>query len=110
MLICCHTRYVELRLGEVEPTNITLQLADRSVKIPRGIVKDVSVQVDKFYFLVDFVVLDTQLVVNQGTRFSVILGRPFLATANAIIHCRGGLMMLSFGNMTVNLNIFNVIK
>ena len=58
----------------------------------------------------DFVVLDTQLVVNQGTRFPVILGRPFLATANAIIHCRGGLMTLSFGNMAVNLNILNVIK
>ena len=40
----------------------------------------------------------------------MILGRPFLATPNAIIHCRGGLMTLSFGNMTVNLNIFNVIK
>ena len=49
-------------------------------------------------------------MVNQGTQFPVILGRPFLATANAIIHCRGGLMTLSFGNMTVNLNIFNVIK
>ena len=71
---------------------------------------NVLVQVDKFYFSVDFVVLDTQPVVNQGTQFPVILGRPFLATANAIIHCRGGLMTLSFGNMTVNLNIFNVIK
>ena len=102
--------YVDLGFGELEQTNITLQLADRSVKIPRGIVKDVLVQVDKFYFPVDFVVLDTQPVVNQGTQFPVILGRPFLATANAIIHCRGGLMTLSFGNMTVNLNIFNVIK
>ena len=102
--------YVDLGLGELETTNITLQLADRSVKIPRGIVKDVLVQVDKFYFPVDFVVLDTQPVVNQGTQFPVILGRPFLAIANVIIHCRGGLMTLSFGNMTVNLNIFNVIK
>ena len=80
------------------------------MKIPRAIVKDVLVQVDKFYFLVDFVVLDTKTVVNKGNRFPVILGRPFLATANAIIHCSGGLMTLSFGNMTVNLNIFNVIK
>ena len=102
--------YVDLGLGELEPANITLQLADRSVKIPRGIVKDVLVQVDEFYFPVDFFVLDTQPVVNQGTQFPVILGRPFLATANAIIHCWGGLMTLSFGNMTVNLNIFNVIK
>ena len=102
--------YVDLGLGELEPTNITLQLTDRSVKIPIGIVKDVLVQVDKFYFPMDFVVLDTQPVANQGTQFPVILGRPFLATANAIIHFRGGLMTLSFGNMTVNLNIFNVIK
>ena len=102
--------YVDLGLGELEPTNVTLQLADRSVKIPRGILKDVLVQVDKFYFPMNFVVLDTQPVVNQGTQFPVILGRPFLATANAIIHCRGGLMTLSFGNMTINLNIFNVIK
>ena len=49
-------------------------------------------------------------MVNQGTQFPVILARPFLATANAIIHCRGGLMTSSFGNMTANLNIFNVIK
>ena len=67
-------------------------------------------QVDKFYFPVDFVVLDTQPMVNQGTQFPVILGRPFLATTNGIIYCRGGLMTLSFGNMTVNLNIFKVIK
>ena len=102
--------YIEPGLGELGLTNITLQLVDRSVKIPRGIVKDVLVQVDKFYFPMDFVVLGTQHVVNQGTQFPVILGRPFLATANAIIHCRGGLMTFSFGNMTVNLNIFNVIK
>ena len=102
--------YVELGLGELEPTNITLQLADHSVKIPIGIVKDVLVKVDKFYFPVDFVVLDTQPVVNQETQFPVILGRPFLTTANAIIHCKGGLMTLSFGNMAVNLNIFNFIK
>ena len=58
--------YVELGLGELEPTNITLQLADRSVKIPRGVVKDLLVQVDKFYIPLDFVVLNTQPVVNQG--------------------------------------------
>ena len=51
--------YVDLGLGELEPTNITLQLADRSLKIHRGIVKNVLVQVDKFHFPVDFVMLDT---------------------------------------------------
>ena len=102
--------YVDIGLEELEPTNITLQLADHSVKIPKGIVKDVLVQVDKFYFPMDFVVLDTQPVVNQGTKFLVILGRPFFAIANSIIHYRGGLMTLTFGNMTINLNISNVIK
>ena len=51
--------------------------------------KDVLVQVDKLYFSMDFVFLDTQPVVNQGTQFPRILGRQFLATAKAIIHCRG---------------------
>ena len=51
--------YKQLGLGELKPTNITLSLADRSVKIPKGIVEDVLVKVDKFYYPVDFVVLDT---------------------------------------------------
>ena len=53
--------YVELGLGELELTNITLQLDDCSVKIPRGIVKDVLVQVDKFYFPVDLSCLTLNL-------------------------------------------------
>ncbi|KAL6334439.1 hypothetical protein AAG906_015628 [Vitis piasezkii] len=51
--------YKQLGLGELKPTSMTLSLADRSVKIPRGMIEDVLVQVDKFYYLVDFVVLDT---------------------------------------------------
>ena len=51
--------YKQLGLGELKPTSITVSLADRSVKIPRGMIEDVLVQVDKFYYPVDFVVLDT---------------------------------------------------
>ena len=54
--------YKQLGLGELMPTSINLSLADRSVKIPRGMIEDVLVQVDKFYYLVDFVVLDTDPV------------------------------------------------
>ena len=53
--------YVKLGLGELEPNNITLQLADRSVKIPKGIVNDVLVQVDKFYFPVNLLFLTLNL-------------------------------------------------
>ena len=54
--------YKQLGLGELNPTSITLSLADRSVKIPRDMIEDVLVQVDKFYYPMDFVVLDTDLV------------------------------------------------
>jgi hypothetical protein len=89
---------------------MTLQLTDRSVKIPRGIVEDVLIKMDKFYFLVDFIVLDTEPVQVVGTEIPVILGRPFLATANTLINCRLGVMKISFGNMTVELNIFHIRK
>ena len=49
--------YNQLGLVELKPTNITLSLSDQSIKIPKGIVEDVLVKVDKFYYPVDFVVL-----------------------------------------------------
>ena len=100
--------YKQLGLGELKPTNITLSLADRSVKIPKGIVEDVLVKVDKFYYPVDFVVLDTEPITSGHNHVPVILGRPFLATSNAIINCRNGVMQLTFGNMTLELNIFHL--
>jgi len=75
----------------------------------RGIVEDVLVQVDKFIYLVDFIVLDTQPV-EACNSFPVILGCLFLATSNALINCWNGLMKLSFGNMTLEMNIFNICK
>ncbi|XP_026458789.1 uncharacterized protein LOC113359354 [Papaver somniferum] len=91
-----------------ETHSVTLQLADRSAKIPRGIVEDVLIKVENFYFPVDFIVLDTQPVQYHDDHIPVILGRPFLATSNAIINCRNGVLNLSFGNMTVELNVFNI--
>ena len=102
--------YQQLDLGELKRTPITLQLADRSVKIPRGVVEDVLVQIDKFYFPVDFIVLDTHPVSNPTSQHPIILGRPFLATSNALINCRNGVLNLSFGNMTLELNVFNISK
>ncbi|XP_052197344.1 uncharacterized protein LOC127804512 [Diospyros lotus] len=102
--------YQQLGLGELKPTRVTLQLADRSIKVPRGIVEDVLIQVDKFYFPVDFIVLDTQPHQGPQSPIPVILGRPFLATSNAIINCRNRIMKLSFGNMTVEMNVFKVAK
>ena len=99
--------YKQLGLGELKPTNITLSLADRLVQIPKGIVEDVLVKVDKFYYPMDFVVLDTESIAVRPNHVLIILGRPFLATSNAIINCRNG-VMLTFGNMTLELNIFHL--
>ena len=100
--------YMQLGLGELKPTNITLSLADRSVKIPKRIVEDVLVKIDKFYYPVDFVVLDTEPSSSEPSHVPIILGRPFLATANAIINFLNGIMQLTFGNMTLELNIFHL--
>ena len=60
----------------------------------------------------DFIILDTQPVECESSMryIPVILGRPFLATVNAIIHCRNELLKLSFGNITLETNIFTVDK
>ena len=102
--------YLRLGLGDIKPTSVVLQLADRSVKKPRGIIEDVLVQIDKFYYPVDFLILDTHSVVDVESKIPIILGRPFLATANALINCRNGLMKMTFGNMTMEVNIFNIAK
>ena len=77
--------------------------------MPKGIVEDVLVQVDKFIYPVDFIVLDTKPV-ETCNLILVILGRPFLATSNTLINCRNGVINLSFGNMTLEMNVFNICK
>ena len=105
-----YSMYEQLGLGKLKLTSIILKLANRSMIIPKGVVEDVLVQVDKFYFPIDFIILDMQPVSNANSQISVILGHPFLATSNALISCRSGVLKLSFGNMTLELNIFNTCK
>ncbi|XP_026396921.1 uncharacterized protein LOC113291624 [Papaver somniferum] len=102
--------YEQLGLGEMKLTRITLQLDDRSVKIPRGIIEDVLVQVENFIYPVDFVILDTQHVSSQDINIPIILGRPFLATANVVIHCQTGLVEFSFGNRKISVNVFKALQ
>ncbi|XP_035540487.1 uncharacterized protein LOC109011670 isoform X2 [Juglans regia] len=102
--------YEQLGLGELKNTSIMLQLADRSVKELRGIVEDVLVQVDKFYYPVNFVVLDMQQPNSTIYQAPVILGRPFLTISNALINCRSGVLKLTFGKMVLELNVFNTCK
>ncbi|XP_015954950.1 uncharacterized protein LOC107479318 [Arachis duranensis] len=80
----------KMRIEEAKPTRMALQLADRSFKFPHGIVEDLLVKVGDFIFPTNFVVLD----MKEGTKTSIILGRPFLATTGAIIDVQKGELVL----------------
>ena len=56
--------YDRFSLGKLKPTPVTLQFANRSVKVPRGLIEDVLVKVDEFYFFVDFIFLDMESTHN----------------------------------------------
>ncbi|XP_074327699.1 uncharacterized protein LOC141665610 [Apium graveolens] len=73
--------FMKLGVGEVKPTSVRLQLADRYLAYPRSIVEDVLVKVDKFIFPTDFIVLDME----EDSDISLLLGRPFLATERTLI-------------------------
>ena len=60
--------------------------------------------------MVDFVVLETEIMMSRENKISVILGQPFLTTSNAPINCSDRKWKLTFGNMTIELNVFNVQK
>ena len=81
-----YSMYKQLGLGELKPTSITLSLANRSIKIPNGTMEDVLIQVDKFYYPIDFVVLHIKPVAVGTNYVPIILRRPFLATSNVIIN------------------------
>ncbi|XP_057426049.1 uncharacterized protein LOC130719437 [Lotus japonicus] len=97
------TMFERLDLGEVTPTMLSLQMADRSLKTPYGIVEDVMVRVDKYVFPVGFVVLDME----EAEKIPLILGRPFLATGRAKIDVDKGHLILRVGKEKVRFSIFN---
>ena len=95
-----------LGLGEACPTTVTLQLADRSLKHPRGVIEDVLVKVDKFIFPTDFIVLDME----EDKEIPIILGRPFLATRRVMIDVQRGELKLRVQEDEVKFNVFKAVR
>ncbi|GKA57370.1 reverse transcriptase domain-containing protein [Tanacetum coccineum] len=89
-----HSIYKQLGLGALKPTRMTLELANRSSTHPMGIAKDVVVRVDSFTFLAYFVVVNFE----PDPRVPIILGRPFLRTAKALIDLYEEKLTLRVGN------------
>ena len=95
-----------LSLGELTSTTITLQMADRLMAQPEGILEDVLVKVGKFIFPVDFVIMQME----EDTQVPLLLGRPFLATEAALIDVQKGELTLRVGDEAVPFNINRSLK
>ncbi|OMO62746.1 reverse transcriptase [Corchorus capsularis] len=98
--------YKKLGLEGLKPTTIALQLADRSVRYPVDIVEDLLVKVGKLIFPVDILVMEME----YDADVPVILGRPFMATAHALIDVAAGKLTLSIGEDKEESSIFKAMK
>ncbi|KAL0315257.1 UNVERIFIED_CONTAM: hypothetical protein Scaly_2873000 [Sesamum calycinum] len=96
--------FEKVGMHELTPTIITLQLADRSIKYPRGIVEDVWVKVGKFIIPVDFIVLDMEEDMNMPLR------KPFLAASRALIDVQKCQLTLRVNDEHVVFNMFKPMK
>ncbi|GJU64692.1 reverse transcriptase domain-containing protein [Tanacetum coccineum] len=96
----------KLSLPELTPTRIILELADRSTTSPSGIAEDVIVKVGKFHFPADFVVVD--YVVDP--RVPLILGRPFLRTAHALIDVYGDELTLRVDDEAITFKVGQTLR
>nr|GEU62596.1 hypothetical protein [Tanacetum cinerariifolium] len=89
----------KLRLPTLNDTKMVLELADRAISKPTGVAENVFVKVGKFYFPVDFVVLDF----IADPRVPLILGKPFLSTAHALIDVYEGEIILRHDRQSLTL-------
>ncbi|XP_070015909.1 uncharacterized protein [Nicotiana sylvestris] len=98
--------FKQLGLGVLRPTTITLQLADRSLVIPEGIIEDVLVRVGKFILPADFIIF----YYESDEEVPIILGRPFLATGGAVIDVRAGKLKMRVDDEEVTFNVYKALK
>ncbi|XP_070013221.1 uncharacterized protein [Nicotiana sylvestris] len=98
--------YKRLGIGRARPTSMLLQLADRTVKRPLGIFDDVLIQVGKFVFPADFVILDCKV----DGEFPIVLGRPFLVTGRALIDCETRELKMRLNDEKITFNVQKSMK
>ncbi|XP_021718851.1 uncharacterized protein LOC110686541 [Chenopodium quinoa] len=98
--------YQRLELGELLPSNITLLLTDRSIKIPKCKVEDVPLRLGKFVILVDFVVLK----MDKDATIPIILGRPYLTTSGAMVDVTSAKFLLKVGYEVIEFDMYESMK
>ncbi|XP_070035501.1 uncharacterized protein [Nicotiana tomentosiformis] len=99
--------FKQLGLRAPRPTTMLLQLADRSYVYPEGVIEDVLLQIGKFIFPADFIII---LDYEADELVHIILGQPLLATIDAIIKVREGKMILSVDNEESVFNVYRAIQ
>ncbi|BBH05336.1 plant U-box 23 [Prunus dulcis] len=97
-------------LGELKKTSVSIQLADRSIKYPKGVLEDVLVKVNELIFPADFLVLEMEEVPIPGKDLPLILGRPFMRTARTKIDVYEGTLTMAFDEETVEFKVFDALK
>ncbi|KAL0362574.1 UNVERIFIED_CONTAM: hypothetical protein Scaly_1212600 [Sesamum calycinum] len=97
------------RVGPLKETGVVIQLADRSVVYPEGVLEDVLVQVNELVFPADFYVLDMRED-NSPNSTSILLGRPFLKTARTKIDVHAGTLTMEFDGEIIRFNIFDSMR
>ncbi|RDY10037.1 hypothetical protein CR513_05502, partial [Mucuna pruriens] len=101
--------YKSLNCGDLEPTGMTIQLANRSIVQPLGVLEDILFQVDELIFPAGFYMLDMEdETPRKGS--TLILGRPFLMTARTKIDVHAWTLLMKFGDTLVQFNIFEAMK
>ncbi|KAJ9539354.1 hypothetical protein OSB04_032087 [Centaurea solstitialis] len=98
--------FKSLGIGEARPTTVTLSLADKTIAYPEGKFEDVLVQVDKFIFPADFIILDFE----ADNDVPLLLGRPFLATGRTLIDVQKGELTMRVHDQEVTFNVFNSLR
>ncbi|XP_076896380.1 uncharacterized protein LOC143549359 [Bidens hawaiensis] len=109
MSILSGSLFDQYDFGPLRKADTTVVLAYLTPKLPRGIATDVIVMIEDFYYPVDFLVLD-YVTVDPKRQPNVILGQPFLATANDLINCSTGMVDMAFGNKNLWLNVFSNVS
>ncbi|XP_071928201.1 uncharacterized protein [Coffea arabica] len=101
--------YASLKLGPLKETGIIVQLADRTNAYPDGLVEDVLVKVNDLVFPADFYVLDMDDD-HSPDPSPLLLGRPFMSTAQTKIDVNKGTLSMEFDGEIVHFNIFDTMK
>ncbi|XP_062161981.1 uncharacterized protein LOC133869015 [Alnus glutinosa] len=99
--------YASLKLGPLLKTGVVIQLADRSIAYPKGVVEDVLVQINDLVFPADFYVLDME---NGDQTAPILLGRPFLKTSKTKIDVNSGTITMEFDGEIIKFNIYDAMK